>query len=293
MKLIGWFVLVVILNGCALWRPEKALSRQTLQSKYTFDYTVTNGAAISLVQVFDDSGSTYFQFRSAPPEVLVVTAETKSGDAVIPHEVMGNFAVLRGVYRRSHIASAVQPVIARKLGQIMPMADFGPVILPQPVKPTTTTVEQQTVPAISREPFVQPLTTHMIRFARNTSHVGPTGKGDLKAVLTEARRSSQVEIRVRPFYPARQASIRLAEARAKMLRDALVAGGIDGASIRIDNLGAAHALIAEVVLRFAEQHTEGQPTTVAAVAKRGPASAVEGVFGGAPTFGNRFSQGAS
>jgi hypothetical protein len=57
-----------------------------MPSKYQVNYTVSNAAPISLLRVFDDGGSTYFQFRSNPPEALVISAETAIGEAIIPHE---------------------------------------------------------------------------------------------------------------------------------------------------------------------------------------------------------------
>ncbi len=94
--------MLFLVGGCGTWQSKpQAAQAQVPQSKYQFDYNVTNGEPIALVRVFDDGGSTYFQFRGNPPEAFVVSAETTTGESIIPHEIMGNYAVIRGVYRTS------------------------------------------------------------------------------------------------------------------------------------------------------------------------------------------------
>ena len=98
MKSHWLWVILVVLGGCGTWqsKPPDGGARVP-QSRYQFDYHVTNGAPIALVRVFDDGGSTYFQFRDRPPDALVVSAQTTNGESIIPHEIMGNYAALRGV----------------------------------------------------------------------------------------------------------------------------------------------------------------------------------------------------
>ena len=270
MQAVGWLVISVILAGCGGWRTQApAPAPKPLPSKYQFDYTVSNAAPIALLRVFDDGGSTYFQFRSDPPEALVISAETAGGEALIPHETMGNYAVIRGVYRQSSIASANQPVVARKLGDIAPMANIGPVVLPKPIQQAAAPVKAEPVPVVGQEPVTTPTLTHTIRFARNSAQLGSRGKGDLAGVLADAGGAAEIQIRVRPFYPNRPASVRLAEARAATVRRALSAAGVDALRIRIDAQAAAQPLIAEVVLLGAEHRSADQPST-ATVVSAGP-----------------------
>jgi outer membrane protein OmpA-like peptidoglycan-associated protein len=269
MQAVGWLVISIMLAGCGGWRMRaQAPVSNPVPSKYQFDYTVTNAAPISLLRVFDDGGSTYFQFRSNPPEALVISAETTTGEAVIPHERMGNYALIRGVYRQSSIASANQPVVARKLGDIAPMANMGPVVLPKPLQQAAVPVKAEPVPVVGDETATRSALTNTIRFARNSAQLGPRGKDDLAAVLAEAGRAAEIEVRVRPFYPNRPASVSLAEARAAAIRRALSAAGVDALRIRIDTQAAAQPLIAEVVLRTAEQRSD-QPST-ATIVSAGP-----------------------
>ncbi len=270
MRAVGGLVVLMILVGCGGWRMQtQASAPKPVPLKYRFDYTVSNAAPISLLRVFDDGGSTYFQFRGNPPEALVISAETASGESVIPHESMGSYAVIRGVYRQSSIASANQPVAARKLGEIAPMANIGPVVLPKPIPQAAVPVKSEPVPVLRQESAASATVLHTIRFARNSSRLGPRGKSDLAAVLSDANRASEIEIRVRPFYLNERASIRLAEARAATIREALSAAGVDGSSIRIDTQSAAQPLVAEVLLRGAEQRSADQPST-ATIVSTGP-----------------------
>lgn len=259
MQTVGWLVISVILAGCGGWRMQaQTPAPKPVPVKYQFDYTVSNAAPISLLRVFDDGGSTYFQFRSSPPEELVISAETASGEAVIPHESMGNYAVIRGVYRQSSIATANQPVVARKLGGIAPMANIGPVVLPKAVVQTSAPTVAKPVPAVTRLPVRRALGTHTIRFARNSARLGPQGRRDLAEAITAARQASEIEIRVRAFYPNRRASIRLAQARAETIRQAMTAAGVLGDNVRIETEGAAHALAAEVTVRVTDYEAVSQ-----------------------------------
>ena len=87
MERIVWLVSLVLLAGCGMLHiKDQASVTPAPQSKYRFDYKVTNAEPISLLRLFDDGGSTYLQFRNAVPDGLVVSAETASGDAVIPEQ---------------------------------------------------------------------------------------------------------------------------------------------------------------------------------------------------------------
>lgn len=270
MQAVGWLVILVVLTGCGSWRTQAPASAlKPLASKYRLDYTVSNAAPISLLRVFDDGGSTYFQFHNDPPEALVISAETATGEAVIPHETRGNYAVIRDVYRQSSIATANQPVVARKLGDIAPMANIGPVVLPKPIQQAAAPLKAQPVPVVGQDPVARSTVTHTIRFARNSAHVGPRGKSDLAGVLAKADRVSEIQIRVRPFYPSRPASVRLAEARAATIRRALSAAGADESRIHVDTQAAALPLVAEVVVGTAKQRSADQPST-ATVVSAGP-----------------------
>ncbi len=258
-----WFPIFMLLAGCSGWRiPEKAQETKPAPSKYRFDYALSNAAPVSLLRVFDDGGNTYFQFRTSPPEALVVSAQTRTGEAIIPHERMGNYAVIRGVYRQSRIPSANLPVVARKLGEIAPMADVGPVILPKPVAQTPAPLQSQAVPVVSQRTRT---VTQTIRFARNSSRLGPLGRADLATVLSNASGVSKIEVRVRPFYPNRRASIRLAEARAAAIRAALVEATIDDSKLYVDTQSATQPLVAEVILHSTEQRGADQPSTATTV----------------------------
>ena len=95
MKSHWLWAILIVLGGCGTWqsRPQSSLVPAS-HSKYQFDYKVTNGEPIALVRVFDDGGSTYFQFRSNPSAALVISSETSNGETIIPHEAMENYAVI-------------------------------------------------------------------------------------------------------------------------------------------------------------------------------------------------------
>ena len=76
----------------------------------------------------------------------------------------------------------------------------------------------------------------------------------MKSLVAAHTEKSEVEIKVRPFYPNRRASVRLAKARAETIRRALIAKGIGGANIRIDLESGTRPLVAEVTL-----HPTGDP----------------------------------
>ena len=216
------------------------------RSKYQFDYKVTNGEPIGLVRVFDDGGSTYFQFRNEPPEALVVSAETTNGHAIIPHDVMGNYAVMRGVYRTSSIPAAARSVTIQKLGAIAPMASMGPVILPKVAKESAPKVEPAPLPVVVDNPPSTSRSIRQIRFRRNSAYLGPVSRNALMEMVATASNAGVVEIRVRPLYPAKRASVRLTEARAKAIRQALIESGIPESGVRISLDAKSKALVAEV-----------------------------------------------
>ena len=255
MKPVVWLASLVLLAGCGMLHiKDQASVAPAPQSKYRFDYKVTNAEPISLLRLFDDGGSTYLQFRNAVPDGLVVSAETASGEAVIPHERMGNYAILRGVYRQLSIPSATQPVVARKLGDIPPMANLGPVVIPKVIGETTAAVKQEAEGVSKAEASALPIETHEIHFVRNSAALGPKGRQNLRALLAAHTEKSQIEIRVRPFYPNRRASVQLAKTRAETIRRALIAKDIADANIQIDLEGGTRPLVAEVTL-----HPIGDP----------------------------------
>ena len=255
MKPIVWLVSLVLLAGCGMLHiKDQASVTPAPQSKYRFDYKVTNAEPISLLRLFDDGGSTYLQFRNAVPDGLVVSAETASGEAVIPHERMGNYAILRGVYRQLSIPSATQPVVARKLGDIPPMANLGPVVIPKVIGEMTAAVKQEAEGISKAEASVPHVATYEIHFARNAAVIGPRGRQDLNAMVGAQSAKSEIEIKVRPFYPNRRASVKLAKARAETIRRALNAKGIGGANIQIDLENGTRPLVAEISL-----HSKGDP----------------------------------
>ena len=255
MKPIIWLASLVLLVGCGMLQvKDQASVSHVPQSKYRFDYALTNQEPISLLRVFDDAGSTYLQFRNAVPDGLVVSAETASGDAVIPHEHMGNYAVLRGVYRQLSIPSATLPVAARKLGDIPPMANLGPVVIPKVIGETTAAIKQKSEGPSTGEASVPPAKTYEIHFARNSAVLGPRGRQDLNTLVGARSAKSEIEIKVRAFYPNRRARVQFAKTRAETIRRALIAKGIVHANIRIDLESGTRPLVAEVTL-----HPTGDP----------------------------------
>lgn len=255
MKLILWLASLALMASCGMVPVQgKADLTHAQPSKYRFDYTLTNAAPIALLRVFDDGGSTYLQFPNAVPDGLVVSAETASGETVIPHETMGNYAILRGVYRRLSVPSATQPVEARKLGDIPLMANLGPVVLPKVMGETTAAIKQEAESAPTGEARVPPAKTYEIHFARNSAALGPRGRQDLNTLVGARSAKSEIKIKVRPFYPNRRASVQLAKTRAETIRRALIANGIVDANIRIDLESGTRPLVAEVTL-----HPTGDP----------------------------------
>ena len=84
--------------------------------------------------------------------------------------------------------------------------------------------------------------------------LGPRGRQDLNTLVGARSAKSEIEIKVRPFYPNRRASVELAKARAESIRRALIARGVTTANIRIDLERGAHPLVAEISL-----HSTGDP----------------------------------
>ena len=202
MKRIVWLVSLVLLAGCSMLHiKDQASVASAPQSKYRFDYKVTNAEPISLLRVFDDAGSTYLQFRNAVPDGLVVSAETASGEAIIPHESMGNYAILRGVYRQLSIPSATQPVAARKLGDFPPMANLGPVVIPKVIGETTAAIKQEVATPLPTEASVPPVATYEIHFARNSAAIGPRGRQDLNTLVAREARNLRSRSRFARFIP--------------------------------------------------------------------------------------------
>lgn len=274
MKSHWLLAMLLLLGGCGTWqsKPQPAPVPAS-QSKYQFDYKVTNGEPISLVRVFDDGGSTYFQFRSGPPEPLVISSETDGGGAIIPHEVIGNYAVIRGVYRHSSIPTAAQSITISKLGAIAPMASMGPVILPKIAKESVRRIESEPVPLVADNTVRDFIGVRQIRFRRNSAFLGPKGRKALAEMTASAADMGEVEIRVRAFYPNRRASVRLAETRAKVIRQALVNSGIDESWVRISPDGGTKALVAEVEFHAAQSQAIRAPAPIRAGNERDGTSA--------------------
>ena len=76
----------------------------------------------------------------------------------------------------------------------------------------------------------------------------------MKSLVAAHTEKSEVEIKVRPYYPNRRASVKLAMARAESIRRALNAKGIADATIRIDLENGTRPLVAEISL-----HSKGDP----------------------------------
>jgi outer membrane protein OmpA-like peptidoglycan-associated protein len=239
--------ILFLVGGCGTWQSKpQAAQTQVPQSKYQFDYNVTNGEPIGLVRVFDDGGSTYFQFRGNPPEAFVVSAETTNGESIIPHEMMGNYAVIRGVYRTSSVPAAAKVVKIEKLGAIAPMASMGPVILPKMTKDSAPTIEPGPLPVVVNSRASDSSSIRQIRFRRNSAALNSIGRKALAEMIATTASAGDVEIRVRPYYPNRRASVRLAESRAKAIRQVLVEAGVGESRVRISRDGGTPALVAEV-----------------------------------------------
>jgi outer membrane protein OmpA-like peptidoglycan-associated protein len=263
MKLFACIVIALLIGGCQSWqsKPQSAPVPPS-HSKYQFDYKVTNGEPIGLVRAFDDGGSTYYQFRGNPPEALVVSAETTNGEAIIPHEIMGNYAVIRGVYRSSSVPAAVQSVMIQKLGAIAPMASMGPVILPKVATHSAPKVEPAPLPVAVENPPSNSSSIRQIRFRRNSALLGPVGRKTLNEMVVAGQEVGDVEIRVRPFYPNRRASVQLAKSRAKAIRQILIDAGIGESRVRISSDRGTAALVAEVEIRTMRSQATNDPFPV-------------------------------
>ena len=250
MNSLSIAAILILMGECGTWQSKpQSTPAPASHSKYQFDYKVTNGEPIGLVRAFDDGGSTYFQFRNRPPEVIVVNAETANGEAIIPHEIMGNYAVIRGVYRNSSIPAAAQSVTIQKLGVIAPMASMGPVILPKVAKDSAPKAEPAPLPVLVENLPSNSNSIRQIRFRRNSSLLGSVARKTLAEMLAAAPNAGDVEIRVRPFYPNRRASVRLAESRANAIQKLLIDSGIKENRIRISPDRGIAALVAEVEIR--------------------------------------------
>jgi Conjugal transfer protein len=255
--------MLFLVGGCGTWQSKpQAAQVQVPRSKYQFDYYVTNGEPIGLVRVFDDGGSTYFQFRGNPPEAFVVSAKTTNGESIIPHEIMGNYAVIRGVYRSSSIPAAAKVVKIEKLGAIAPMASMGPVILPKMTKDSAPTIEPGPLPVVVNSRASDLIDLRQIRFRRNSAALSSIGRKALAEMIATAASSGDVEIRVRPFYPAKRASVRLAEARAKAIRQVLIDAGVRESRVRISLDDGTPALVAEVAFYATPSQASRDPAHI-------------------------------
>jgi hypothetical protein len=68
-------------------------------SKYTFDYAIKGQATVSPIQVFDNGGDTYFQFRQDRP-IPAIFAVTQCGTKVLlGSEQQGAYTVIAGRYK--------------------------------------------------------------------------------------------------------------------------------------------------------------------------------------------------
>lgn len=250
MQWLGLIVVLVWTAGCGTTQKHTQPSDSPLtKSTYHFDYEVTNAEPIALLRVFDDGGNTYFQFRNIVPDGLVVSAETTTGDTIVPHENMGSYAIVHGVYRHLSIPSATQTISIKKQGDIHPMANLGPVVLPKMASVPTSTVKQESLSSTVVEAArLSPSETFQIRFARNSAALNKQARSELAAWVTANSIKSTVAIKVRPFYPNRRASVRLAKARADAIRRKLIAAGIDSENIHIDYEGGARPMMAELSL---------------------------------------------
>lgn len=263
MKLLACVVIALLLTGCQTWQPKtQSPPIPASHSKYQFDYKVTNGEPVGLVRAFDDGGSTYYQFRNHPPEALVVSAETTNGEAIIPHEIMGNYAVMRGVFRSSSIPAATKAVRIEKLGAIAPMASMGPVILPKVAKDSASKVEPAPLPAVVENRTSDSGSIRQIRFRRNSALLGPVGRKALVEMIATTANVDEVEIRVRPFYPNRRASVRLAESRANAIQKLLIDSGIKENRIRTSSGRGIAALVVEVEIRPMQSQAKNEPVPV-------------------------------
>ena len=255
--------MLFLVGGCGTWELKpQAAQEQVSQSKYQFDYNVTNGEPIALVRVFDDGGSTYFQFQGNPPEAFVVSAETTTGQSIIPHEIMGNYAVIRGVYRSSSIPAAAKAVKIEKVGAIAPMASIGPVILPRMKEESAPTIEPGPLPVVVNSRDSNSGGIRQIRFRRNSSALSSIGRKALEEMIATTASAGDVEIRVRPFYSNRRASVRLAEARAKVIRQVLTDAGIRESRVRISLNDGTPALVAEVELHATPSQASRNPSHI-------------------------------
>ena len=267
--------ILIFLLGCGTWQSKsQSAPVPASHSKYQFDYKVTNGELIALVRTFDDGGSTYFQFRGNPPDALAVSSQTSSGEAIIPHEVMGNYAVIRGVYRSSSIPAAAKAVRIEKSGAIAPMASLGPVILPKVANDSAPKVESAPLPVVVDNRASDFGSIRQIRFLRNSALLGAIGRKTLLEMIGAAPNVGDVEIRVRPFYPAKRASVRLAEARAKAIRQALIESGVAESGVRISLDGKSKALVAEVEFRTMQSQAKNDPVAVRSGFEQGSDSAL-------------------
>ena len=180
-----------------------------------------------MVRAFDDGGSTYFQFRGTPPDALVVSAETTNGDAIIPHEVMGNYAVIRGVYRIEFDSGGIKGSQDRKTRRDRADGEYGAGDFTEGgehIKPES--FEPAPLPVVINNRASNSRSIRQIRFRRNSALLSPVGRKALAEMTATMASVSDAEIRVRPFYPSQTRQCSLAEARAKVIRQVLIDSGI-------------------------------------------------------------------
>jgi hypothetical protein len=142
------------------------------------------------------------------------------------------------------------------------MASIGPVILPKMTKESAPTIEPGPLPVVVNNRASDSIDIRQIRFRRNSAALNSIGRKALAEMIATTVSASDVEIRVRPFYPNWRASVRLAESRAKAIRQVLIDAGIGESRVRMSLDGGTTALIAEVEFHATPSQASRDPTPI-------------------------------
>lgn len=232
-------------------------SSAQMVGSYDFAYMTTGSHRASPVQVFDDGRNTYFQFRAGEAVPAIFTQKNGSMQLLVPeHEgpyikvpqVHGQFTLQLGRAQAMVVHGDGTRLDAPPLHQVSPSgmtnAYYGGGVTPgarlvaslAPAAPALVddALERNSYATPTRGDrvgWVQPeisSTEHTIWFPKGSQTMGPQGRKLIQAIAAKARDGGKVIVMGRDDESFKEG---LDQARANVMRDALVKAGVPKESI--------------------------------------------------------------